>query len=241
MVAIRPVLGSVLGIVALVLVLVSLFSYGWYKITYEEEFFGVTADMSFSLNEVRVEVGDETEDTELTDEMGELSDATMTLLIVGLSIAIVFIIFGFLGAFGVVGGKLRFIPMLIGLIAGIIIVIAAMYYATGFADAFKHDSGLSEEELDVFDMSMGSSMFLALIGGIICIVGAVMTMQRRTPATMTYMPPPMYSQNQGISQYPPQYPGQPSGQYPGQYPQQYPGQPTQQYPGQPPQQQPPQY
>ena len=100
---------------------------------------------------------------------------------------------------------------------------------------------LSEEELDVFDMSMGSSMFLALIGGIICIVGAVMTMQRRTPATMTYMPPPMYSQNQGISQYPPQYPGQPSGQYPGQYPQQYPGQPTQQYPGQPPQQQPPQY
>ncbi len=241
MVAKSALLGSVLGIVAIVLVLVSMFSFGWYKATYEEEFFGLTADMSFSLGEVRVEMGDEKEDTELDDDLGKLSDATMTLLILGLVMASVFLILGILGAFGVGGGMLRLVPMVIGLIAGIIVVVAAVYYAVGFMGAFEHDTGLSEGDIEGFQMSVGYSVYLALFGGILCIAGAVMTVQRKAPATMANMPVTMFSQNQGTSQYPQQYPGQPSQQYPGQPGQQYPGQSPQQYPGQPPQQRPPQY
>ena len=233
----RVVVGATMGLLAVVLVLVSMFTVGWYKVSYEEVIPGEELDLEFNmgLSKVRAGITGETEEEEYEDNtaMKEVGSTTMVLLVVGLVFAIMFLILGSIGALGVGGDTMHIVPMLTGLVAGVILLVATVYFAAAFPDAFDEDTGVTAEDIQL-DRTVSYSFLMALFGAILCLLGGVMTFQRLSPVPA--MPPPgMYGA------VPPQYPGQYTWQPGQQPPQQYPGQSPGQYPGGPPQQPPRQY
>ena len=232
MVAKRVVLGTCLGIVALVMVVISMLSPNWYYVYLngDEWWSGLDKEVYWDDYSGTTSV-DDYEDSAL----GDVASNTKIILIIGLVMALVFIILGFISAFETGGNAMRWIPSVVGILAGALFLIGVFYFDSNFPNAQDDAFGGFPDEATHYS---GSASLLALAGAIVCMVGGAITFHKATPTPMPMMQPVWGMQGMAPQQYPQQYMGQPSQQYPGQSPQQYPGQPLQQYPMQPSQQYP---
>ncbi|NIP37256.1 MAG: hypothetical protein GWN12_20645, partial [Thermoplasmata archaeon] len=180
----RITIGVLMGAVGLVLAVVAIASISWFVV---EDLEGTTT-MKFGLREIEIRFegfGETVEEREtyatLQNQMGgelkmdNVAHSTFWLLLVGLILAALFILFGLFAAIGMFRGFLTWMPLLTGLVAGILIVIAASYFGIAFQDAMEEDIDQNLADQEDAKYGLGGVWYLALFGGILVLLGALMT------------------------------------------------------------------
>jgi hypothetical protein len=184
--------GLILGIVVVVLVALALFSTSWVtgnvdtglgiEMDYNYGLFGVSADIageseSFSYSD------DEMKESAVADNIG----TPRIIVIVGLVLAILMIVFGFLAMQGKMAGML---PMIIGLLAGIMLLVGAIMAAGAIKNGIEDD--LADSGVG-YSFGNGSMFFLTIVAAILAFVGAAMMkgLGKEEEAGMAMPPPDM--------------------------------------------------
>ena len=172
MVSIRGFVGAGVALVAIILVFIAMFTSGWYVIDEDG------ASSNYGLSKVVVEV-DGFGETDLDySDVEEDSDAisaanvTKVLFWIGVIFALLFLVAAILGSVGVldkIGGFGKFIPLIVGGLAGLLLLIGAIYFAVGFPSGLENDAGSDPGG------NLGFSWIMALIGSIMALVGAGLT------------------------------------------------------------------
>ena len=181
----RMSVGTVLGVIGLVLAVVAIASISW--------FVGDSTDgdvsMSFGLREIEIKYDDgsateEQRETYATLErqmggeelkMDDVAHATFWLLVVGLILAALFILFALFALIGMFRGSASWLPILTGMVAGLLLVIAAAYFGISFQDSLEEDFDISLADQEDAEYGLGAVWYLALFGGILVLCGALLT------------------------------------------------------------------
>ena len=180
-----------LAIIVLIILVMGLYSTNWYSL--DETVFGSAVTMDFGLYEVESSSGVATIVIEYDDidsgsvESSDIVDvATLTrnILIFGLIFLVIFMIMALVGALGKAGDFLRRATPIVGYLAGLIILVGAIYFAVVFPDAVEEDGGQAESE------SLGTAWTVTLLGSLLLLVGAEIT--RRAPSEYDYYEPSPY-------------------------------------------------
>jgi uncharacterized membrane protein len=75
-------------------------------------------------------------------------------------------------------GAAEWLPVMTGFIAGVLIVVAAAYFGAAYQDALEEDMGSDLDESEDSDHGLGGVWYMALFGGIMVLLGAILTMGR---------------------------------------------------------------
>lgn len=193
----RVSMGLILGAIGLILAVVAIASIGWFVIESTDDASGVycglrgieyryangqqvTYDYSRSYAMLEEEMNRDL-------DMRGVAGASFWLLVIGLSLAGMFLLFALLSLVGVFRGATAWLPMLTGLIAGIMIVLAASYFGIAFQDAMENDFEQELAESEDTDHGLGGVWYLALFGGILVLMGSLLTYVR-PPAPVQMQP-----------------------------------------------------
>lgn len=191
----RLSLGLVLGVIGLILAIIAIASLSWFA---GEDLEG-DAGMRFGLKEVELkyEGGGQTSEQKesyktLEAQMGgeltmdDVAGSTWWVLLVGLTLAGLFVLFALLTLIGVFRGSITLLPVLTGLVAGVLIVVAASYFGIAFQSALEEDFDVKLSELEDAKYGLGYSWYMALFGGILVLLGALLTYSRPGPSGQMY-------------------------------------------------------
>jgi len=190
-------LGLGLAVACLVLVVVAIASMTWFTVEDDDG----EASMTFGLQELELTmtVLGETVESEGTYEeleadegemtMDEVAGTTWWLLLAGLVVTGLFILFGLLALVGVFRGATGWIPVVSGLAAGILVLVAVSYFAFGFQPALEEDIGVELEEGEGVSYGLGAMWYLALAGGVLAILGGLLA--KPASAAPAPVPPPV--------------------------------------------------
>jgi uncharacterized membrane protein len=182
----RLSLGLLIALIGLILVVSALASVSWFVIEVDEGEYNMT--QRYGLKEVEVSTegfGEPMEETvsysELTQEMedqlktDDVVRNTWWTLLMGLIIAAFFILFAFLALIGIVRGTITWVPLLTGLVAGILVVIAASYFAIAFQPSLEEDMDTELTETEGSSFGIGAMWYLCLVGGILILLSSFLT------------------------------------------------------------------
>ncbi len=181
-------MGLILGAIGLILAVVAIASIGWFVIESTDDASGVYC----GLREIEYRYANGQQVTYdysrsyamLEEEMNRdldmrgVASGTFWLLVIGLSLAGTFLLFALLSLVGVFRGASAWLPMLTGFIAGIMIILAASYFGIAFQDAMENDFDQELTESEDTDHGLGGVWYLALVGGILVLLGSLLTLVR---------------------------------------------------------------
>lgn len=189
----RVSLGAVLGIAGAIMVLVALLSPSWFVIESDESEYDTR--MEYGLREIHLEyklLGDSEEITETYDgwgeeegkelESGKVAGRTWSILLTGAILAAIFVLLALVSLVGMFRGGMTWLPIILGAVAGILLLVAVVYFGVAFQSALEEDVGMKLEDLANSSHGMGSMFYLALAGGVLVLVGALMSKVPGTPA-----------------------------------------------------------
>lgn len=221
--------GACLGIVAIIILVFSIATPYWYITEWNRYTYDTYLEEKWTsgLSTEFYDDGDEVSADGYGDSpLGTVAGTTKLFMVLGLIMAIGFVALGFIRALGKGGKRMRLLPFYVGLLAGIMPLIAVLYFSSAFpnaqADAFD---GLPDEAVTSF----GGGFYLALVGAFVCFGGGLMTYQKEVPTPTPVMQSAWGAQGMTSQTYSQQYIGQQTMQFPGIIPQQLPGQMPQQY------------
>jgi hypothetical protein len=172
MISIRGFVGAGVALVAIILIFIAMFTSGWYVIDEEG------SKVSYGLSKVVVDVegfGEvETDYSDAEEDSDAISAANVTKVLfwIGVIFALLFLVAAILGSVGVlsnIGGFGKFIPLIVGGLAGLLLLVGVIYFAAGFPSGMENDIGADPEG------SLGFSWIMALIATIMTLVGAGLT------------------------------------------------------------------
>jgi len=195
----RVLLGATLGIVGLILVLVALLSISWFVI--ENEDTGYDTRMEYGLREVHFEYNIMGESDDITRtyagweeeaglelESGKVAGRTWSLLLTGAILAAIFVLLALVSLIGMFRGGMTWLPIILGVVAGILLLVAVVYFGIAYQSALEDDMDMKLSELDNASYGMGSMFYVALAGGVLVLIGALMSKVPSVPAVPG--PPP---------------------------------------------------
>jgi len=168
-----------------------LYSTNWYSL--DETVFGTVVTVDFGLYELESSSGVATVvlDYDEFDGMSiessptiDVAILTRNILIFGLIFLVIFMILAFVGALGRAGDFLRRGAPIVGYLAGLILLVGAIYFAVAFPDAVEEEGVQSESE------SLGTAWTATLLGSLLLLVGAEII--RRAPSEYDYYEPSPY-------------------------------------------------
>lgn len=170
MVSIRGLIGAGIPVIAIIFMLISLFSVNWY--TFEEDAYITTMEFKYGLS--KAEVWGRTYDYEDENDSKayDAADNTKILMLIGLVSLILFIVIGVISSIGFLdrlGKFVGFIPLIVGILAGLAIIIATIVFAVSFPSGLEDDIGEDPGG------SLGFAWYFALMAGIITLIGAGLT------------------------------------------------------------------
>ena len=138
----RAIVGSILGIIVVIMLLSTLYSLNWYYYRGREG--KEVVKMEQGLYAQRTTIGDEVNTTDYSDdprweggEVPRVLDDVRFLFILGLILAIIFELLALVVGWGrfIPGG----IPLLIGVIAGLILIATPVYMMTTYPESWESD------------------------------------------------------------------------------------------------------
>jgi uncharacterized membrane protein len=182
----RITLGLLIGVVGLILAVTAIASMSWFVVESTED----VSDVLFGLREMEfkyedwdgstgeytrsyVELEEELQDEEL--KMRGVAGFTFWTLVVGLVLAAMFVLFTLLAMIGMFRGTLSWLPILTGLISGLLLIVAASYFGAAFQGALEEDMDVKLADQENTDYGLGGPWYLALFGGILLLFGALLT------------------------------------------------------------------
>ncbi|UCC93929.1 MAG: hypothetical protein JSW25_04490, partial [Thermoplasmata archaeon] len=182
----RISMGLLIALLGLILVVTAMAMFSWFVIEISEEGYDMTQRFGLRKLEITSEgfgepIKETASYTELTQEMedqivtDDVVRNTWWTLLMGVIVAAFFILFAFLALLGIVRGTVTWVPVLTGLVAGILIVVATSYFAIAFQDALEEDMGQELTETEGSSFGIGAAWYLALVGGILILLSALLT------------------------------------------------------------------
>ena len=151
----RGISAGVMGVIAGILLIVSLVSIGWYYVSGEGSYQGEREEggQEFGLSEGEryYEVSGDREEDELDydkgrDENSEIVDVfdfVYIFVLIGMILAFIFAVLAFLAGARLIPG---WISLLVGIIAAITVIIGPVYMIFALPDAFDEENKSSEED-----------------------------------------------------------------------------------------------
>ncbi len=201
----RVLLGATLGIVGLILVLVALLSHSWFVIESDQSEYDTR--MEYGLREIHLEyilLGETEEITETYDTWGEeagkeldsgkVAGRTWSLLLTGAILAAIFVLLALVSLIGMFRGGMTWLPILLGVVAGILLLVAVVYFGIAYQSALEEDVNMKLDDLENSSHGMGSMFYLALAGGVLVMMGALMS---KVPGTSAFSGAPPDAMRQG--------------------------------------------
>jgi uncharacterized membrane protein len=187
----RISIGLIIGVIGFMLAVIAIASMSWFVIESTDGDFGVFCGLReietrYDNNELANNEYSRTY-IQMEEEMGNELDmrgvagASFWLLVIGLTLAGMFILFALLSLIGVFRGITVWLPMLTGLVAGLLIIIAASYFGAAFQDALEKDLDTELVDSEDTDHGLGGSWYMALFGGIMILMAAFLVMVRPVP------------------------------------------------------------
>jgi uncharacterized membrane protein len=196
----RVSVGLTLAAIGLILAVVAVASLSWFMIEEEE---GNTS-MRLGLREIEIKYtydGQSNEQTEsyktLESQMGgelksdDVASNTWWLIIIGLTLAGLFLLFALLALIGMFRGATTWLPVVFGLVAGILLVVAGAYFGITFQSTLEDDMDQKLADQEGTDYGLGAAFYMATIGGVLILVGGLLT------KVQTSYPAPAYPMRQG--------------------------------------------
>jgi hypothetical protein len=188
----RISIGLLIGTIGLLLAVIAIASIGWFVIESTLDDYGVYCGLrgiEYSYNNNDLAINEYTRTyAQLEEEMGGELDmrgvagASFWLLVIGLSLAGMFVLFALLSLIGMFRGIAAWLPMLTGLVAGLFIIIAASYFGAAFQDTLEKDLDMELVDSEDTDHGLGGAWYMALFGGILILIGALLVMVRPVPS-----------------------------------------------------------
>jgi hypothetical protein len=182
------VAGLFLAIILLIVAISGFYSTNWYS--QSESGFGITISMDYGLSQVEGTIGPTTVSLDYDDIQSQstvsspiidVADRTRGIMTFGLIILAIFMLLAGLGAAGRAGDAVRRATPIAGYLAGLIFLVAAIYFAIYFPDAVADDNSS-----DVSG-SLGAAWTAVLLGSLLMLIGAEIT--RRAPSGEDYYMP----------------------------------------------------
>ena len=184
--------GLVLAMLLLIAVIVGLYSTSWYSNS--EQSLGYSVSLDYGLSEMEGSIGFTTvefkyEEYEsqsvLSSPIIDTAGRTKGILFFGLIFLVIFMLLALAGAMDKAGDSLRRATPYIGYFAGLILLIAVIYFAVAFPNAIEEEGGTESTG------SLGAAWYAVFLGSLLLLVGAEIT--RRAPSEYDdYEPRPYY-------------------------------------------------
>jgi len=173
------IIGTCIAAVSIILILIAMFSNGWYTATYESDF-DEKVEFDFGLTEVDIiytnPLGVSSSDTEdMENEPEDVGFLTNIFLIISLALILAYITLGLIGSLRKISG---FIASIVGFTAAGCLIFVAIYYPIAFPDACE-EAGLTDQFIDA--LSINWAYFLVLSAILPLIVGSIILLGVRTP------------------------------------------------------------
>jgi uncharacterized membrane protein len=190
-------LGLIIGVVGLILAVVAIASMSWFVVESTED----VSDVLFGLREIEFKyeewdgsTGEYTRSyAQLEEDMQDeelktrgVAGFTFWSLVIGLTLAGVFVLLALLAMIGIFRGKLTWLPVLTGMVAGVLLIIAAAYFGAVFQDALEEDMDVNLADQENTDYGLGGPWYLALFGGIMLLLGSFLTKVQSAAPVQTY-------------------------------------------------------
>ena len=184
--------GLLLTLLVLIVAIVGLYSHSWY--TQSTQSMGIGVTMNYGLWGVEGDAGILTVDftyDELQSQTGtgspiiDVARLTRTLLMFGMILLVVFLLMAVAGALERAGEGLRRAMPIVGFLAGIVLLLTAVYFAVAFPDAIEEDSGGTAPS-----GSLGGAWFGLMLGALLVLLAAELA--RRAPAEYEDYSPDYY-------------------------------------------------
>jgi uncharacterized membrane protein len=189
-------LGLIIGVVGLIMAVVAIASMSWFVVESTED----VSDVLFGLRQIEFKYEDWDGSTaeytrsyaqfeeEMRQELGMrgVTAVTFWILVIGLSLATMFVLFALLAMIGVFRGTYTWLPVLTGMIAGVLVIIAAAYFGAAFQDALEEDLDVELADQENTDYGLGGVWYLALFGGILLLFGAFLSKVQVTVPDQQY-------------------------------------------------------
>lgn len=177
-------MGVVIGTIGLILAIIGIATISWFVVETTEG----SSTMTMGLKELEVKFDDEFDTFEQRDSysalesvfgsdmtMDDVAGSTWWVLLVGIILGGFFALLALLVLIGALRGSLTWMPVVIGVIGGILIVVAAAYFGVGFQPALEDDIDQKLSDAEDTDYGLGSSWYMTIIGGVLLLVGALMS------------------------------------------------------------------
>lgn len=184
----RMYMGLIVGVIGLLLAVVAIASISWFVIEDTEEASGIylglreveyrIANGDVVINDYRRSYADFERDMGGELEVSGVAGVTFWLLVIGLTLAGMFILFVLLALIGMFRGATEWLPVVTGVVAGLLIVVAASYFGATYQDALEGDMDVNLDESEDSDHGLGGVWYMALFGGIMVLLGAILTIGR---------------------------------------------------------------
>ncbi len=180
-----------LALIVLIMIVVQVYSTSWYS--HEESVYGTSVSMDFGLYKLESAAGIATIEIDYDEfdsqTMGtsptiEVAKRTRNILIFGLIFLLIFMVLALVGALGKAGEFMRRATPIVGYLAALIVLVAAIYFAVAFPDAVEEESGAGDSD------SLGAAWTVVLVGSLLLLVAAEVT--RRAPSEYDYYEPSPY-------------------------------------------------
>jgi uncharacterized membrane protein len=111
---------------------------------------------------------------------------TFWSMVIGLALAALFVLFALLAMIGMFRGGLTWLPVLTGIVAGLLLIVAAAYFGAAFQGALEEDMDVKLADQENTDYGLGGPWYLALFGGILLLLGALLTKVQSPGSSQTY-------------------------------------------------------
>ena len=173
------IIGTCLAAASIVLILIAMFSNGWYTVTYVNEY-DEKIEFDFGLTEVEMTYsnplgGSSSETVDLDNEPEDVGSLTNIFLIISLVLILAYIVLGIIGSLRIISG---FIASIVGFAAAGCLLFVVIYFPVAFPDAFE-EAGSVDEFIDA--MSLGWAYYLVMGAIVPLVIGAIMLLGVRTP------------------------------------------------------------
>ncbi len=187
----RISLGLVLGVIGLILAVVGIASLSWFMIEEQE----ADTTMRLGLKEIEMKYGSSEQKESyktLENQLGgdlksdDVAGTTWWLLVIGLTLAGLFLLFAFLALIGVFRGSITWLPVVFGLVAGILVVVGAAYFGISFQSALEEDMDEKLADQEGTDYGLGAAFYMAIVGGVLILLGALFTKAQTSPSGQIY-------------------------------------------------------
>jgi len=173
------IIGTCIAAASIVLILIAMFSNGWYTVTYVNEYDN-KIEFDFGLTEVEMTYSNplglsSSETVDLNNEPEDVGSMTNIFLIISLVLILAYIVLGIIGSLRIISG---FIASIVGFAAAGCLIFIVIYYPIAFPDACE-EAGSPDEFIDA--MSLSWAYYLVMGAIVPLVIGAIMLLSVRTP------------------------------------------------------------